>query len=171
MAESDLQEPSDAIERSSERRLLALIAVLCGVLIAAGLTMPLVTGANSAPPAMTMALDGLSEAHIVEIRDRRGRTVLSGEFRSSVDALGNTEKDAGLTDRRGAAVIGEVELELPASARANRRVELEVDIIGLPANETFTIVIDDRTVGTFGTDDRGSVDMEVQEGELPAARP
>ena len=28
-------------------------------------------------------------------------------------------------------------------------------------------ITDDRTVGTFTTDDRGSVDMELQEGEVP----
>ena len=91
-----------------------------------------------------------------------------GEFRSRVDRLGNTEKDAGLTDQRGRTVIGEVELEIPAPDRHDRRVELEVDVIGLPARETFDVVIDDRTVGTFTTDDRGSVDMELQEGEVPA---
>jgi hypothetical protein len=107
------------------------------------------------------------EAHIVEIRDHRGAVVLSGEFRSRVDGLGNTEKDAALTDRRGRTVIGEVELEIPAALRENRRPELEVDIIGLPGREAFSIVIDDRIVGWFTTDDRGSVDMELQEGEVP----
>ena len=60
---------------------------------------------------------------------------------------------------------------MPAPGRADRRPELEVDIIGLPPRETFSIVIDDRIVGTFTTDDRGSVDMEVQEGEIPARPP
>ena len=160
-------EPLDGHERSRERKLLGLIAILCGVLIATGLAMPRVTGAAKSAPHV-LALDGLAEAHIVEIRDRHGRTVLSGELRSRVDALGNTEKDAGLSDRRGERVIGEVEIELPAGSRTDRRAELEVDIIGLPGGETFTIVIDDRTVASFATDDRGSVDMEVQEGELPA---
>ena len=58
----------------------------------------------------------MSDAHIVEIRDRHGATVMAGEFRSRVDKLGNTEKDAGLFDRRGRTVIGEVELEIPAPA-------------------------------------------------------
>jgi hypothetical protein len=39
--------------------------------------------------------------------------------------------------------------------------------MGLPPRETFTVVIDDRNVGTFRTDDRGSFDMELQEGEIP----
>ena len=112
-------------------------------------------------------LGDLEEAHIVEIRNRQGEVVVFGEFRSRVDQLGNTEKDAALIDTRGRRVIGEVELEIPAPGRRDRRVELEVDIIGLPARATFDVVIDDRTVGTFTADDRGSVDMELQEGEIP----
>ena len=158
----------DELDRSSERRMLALLAVLCGVLIAVGASMPLFAGSKTRPAPLV--LDGMAEAHIVEIRDHRGQTVLSGEFRSRLDGLGNTEKDAALTDRRGRSVIGEVEIELPAASRADRRAELEVDIMGLPANAAFGIVIDDQTVATFSTDDRGSVDMEVQEGEVPSPR-
>jgi hypothetical protein len=156
---------SDASERHAERRLLGLLGLICGVLVVAGITLPALTGeqANAAP----IVLGDASEAHIVEIRNQRGQTVLYGEFRSRVDGLGNTEKDAALTDRGGRAVIGEVELEIPSGHREDRRPELEVDIIGLPARETFSIAIDDRIVGTFTTDDRGSVDMELQEGEIP----
>ena len=116
-------------------------------------------------------LGDVSEAHIVEIRNQRGEAIVSGEFRSRVDPLGNTEKDAALIDRRGRRVIGEVELEIPPPSRQDRRVELEVDIIGLPGRETFAVVIDDRTVGTFTTDDRGSIDMELQEGKIPSPVP
>jgi hypothetical protein len=63
-------------------------------------------------------------------------------------------------------VIGEVELEVPAASRRDRRPELEVDIIGLPARQVFTVHIDDRAVASFTTDDRGSIDMELQEGEV-----
>jgi hypothetical protein len=158
---------SDVTERSSERRLLALLGIICGVLIIAGLAMSNLIGESAAPPPI--ALGDVSEAHIVEIRDRSGKTVLSGEFRTNVDVLGNTEKDAALTDRNGRRVIGEVELEVPAQGRENRRSELEVDIIGLPPRELFYVTIDDRTVSTFTTDDRGSVDMELQEGEIPTS--
>ena len=64
----------------------------------------------------------------MEIRDHRGLPVLSGEFRSRVDMLGNIEKDAALKNRDGRTVIGEVELEIPEPTRENRRPELEVDI-------------------------------------------
>jgi hypothetical protein len=157
----------DINERSSERRVLALLAIICGVLIAAGIAMTTLAGESAKP--VPIALGNVSEAHLVEIRDRSGKAVLSGEFRVNVDVLGNIEKDAALTDRNGRRVIGEVELEIPAQGREHRRPELEVDIIGLPPRELFYVAIDDRTVGTFTTDDRGSVDMELQEGEIPAA--
>jgi hypothetical protein len=156
---------SDASERRAERRLLGVLALICGVLIATGTALPALTGEQA--DAVPIALGDASEAHIVEIRDERGQTLLYGEFRSRVDRLGNTEKDAALTDRGGRTVIGEVELEIPSGHRDDRRPELEVDIIGLPARETFSIAIDDRIVATFTTDDRGSVDMELQEGEIP----
>jgi hypothetical protein len=146
-------------------RLLILLFAICGVLIAAGVTAMRATEAAVAPTAI--ALGDVSNVHLVEIQDRHGVTVLSGEFRASVDALGNTEKDAALFDRRGKRVIGEVEVELPGAGRTDRRPELEVDIIGLPPRETFLVVIDDRVVGTFVTDDRGSIDMELAEGEIP----
>jgi len=148
---------------------MGLLFLTCGLLMACGLAFGVVAGATPKMPAVE--LGDVSEAQVVEIRDQGGVTILSGEFRSHVDALGNTEKDAALMDRRGRRVIGEVELEVPAQGRENRRPELEVDIIELKPRQTYTVVVDDRTVATFTTDDRGSIDMELQEGEItpPAA--
>ena len=151
------------LDRHAGRQLLGRLMLLCGLVMMGGMAMPTLNGSNMSPSAMT--LGDVSEAHIVEIRDRRGLTVLSGEFRSRVDMVGNTEKDAALMDRRGRAVIGEVEIEIPAPTREHRRAELEVDVMGLPAREMFTVVVDDRMIGAFTTDDRGSFDMELQEGE------
>jgi hypothetical protein len=162
---------SDAtLEATRERRLLSLLIAICGLVMLTGFTMTRASGRGSAPAGIV--LGDVSHAQIVEIRDVSGQTVLSGEFRSRVDQLGNTEKDAALIDRRGRAVIGEVELELPAQqAREHRRPELEVDIMGLPPLAAFTVVIDDRAVGGFTTDDRGSVDLELQEGEIAPVPP
>ena len=154
---------NSTLDRDAGRQLLRRLLFLCGLVMAGGMILAAITGTNTAPSAMV--LGDVSEAHIVEIRDRRGLAVVSGEFRSRVDALGNTEKDAALTDRQGRTVIGEVEIEIPAPTREHRRAELEVDVMGLPPRETFTVVVDDRTVGAFTTDDRGSFDMELQEGE------
>lgn len=154
------------LDRSRERQALFLLLSICGVLIAAGLALTLV--AQAKPHEAPVTIGDVSDAQIVEIRDHRGVDVMSGEFRSRVDALGNTEKDAALVDRRGAAAIGEVELEIPAEGRTDRRPELEVDIMGLAPRERFSVVIDDRIVAVFNTDDRGAVDMEIQEGEAPS---
>ncbi len=158
-----------AAEGSRERRTLVLLALGCGLLILGGVAVRTIAPEPATPPVVT--LGDVSEADIVEIRDHRGTTVFSGEFRTRLDLLGNTEKDAALFDRRGRAVIGEVEIEIPAAGRSDRLPELEVDVIGLPPNENFTVVIDDRIVGRFGTDDRGSVDMELQEGESTSPAP
>ena len=155
------------INRANERKTVALLFVACGLLMAGGVTFGLV--AKPADTEAALELGDVSEAHVVEIRDHRGVTVLSGEFRSRVDALGNTEKDAALLDRRGRQVVGEVELEVPAQGRENRRPELEVDIMGLEPRQAYRVVVDDRDVAMFTTDDRGSIDMELQEGEMPAS--
>ena len=154
---------NSTIDREAGRQLLGRLMLVCGLVMTGGMVMPTLTGTNRTPSAMT--LGDVSEAHIVEIRDRHGSTVLSGEFRSRVDMLGNMEKDATLMDRRGRTVIGEVEIEIPAPTREHRRAELEVDVMGLPVREKFAVVVDDRIIGAFTTDDRGSFGMELQEGE------
>jgi hypothetical protein len=164
-----MSDAEEVLDRANEKKAMALLFVVCGLLMAGGVTFALVIGAPDTAPVVE--LGDVSEADVVEIRDHRGVTVLSGEFRSRVDALGNTEKDAALLDRGGRRVVGEVELELPAHGRENRRPELEVDIMDLAPRETFTVVVDDRVVATFTTDDRGGVDMELQEGEVPAPIP
>jgi hypothetical protein len=157
--------PRGILDRlTTEQKGAALLVVACSLLMAAGMATR--TDRKSTGLA-AIVLGNIAQAEMVEIRDHRNVAVLSGEFRSSVDLLGNTEKDAALIDGRGRRVIGEVELEIPAKSRTDRRPELEVDILGLPPRQTFTVVIDDRVVGRFVTDDRGSVDMELQEGEMP----
>ena len=161
----ELEPPIVGKDRSSERKVARSMVLLCLFIILTGVALSLST--RAATDADPIQLGNISDADIVEIRTAGGEAVLFGEFRSRVDALGTVEKDAALIDRRGRQVIGEVELEIPNSTREDRRPELEVDIIGLPPRQRFAIVIDDRVVGTFTTDDRGSVDMELQEGEVP----
>ena len=146
------------------RRIRLLLALLCVPLLISGITLS--SRAKPGGEVITReALSHVKEASIVEVRDTQSRAVLLGEFRAHTDVLGNIEFDAALYDRKGSKVIGEVELDVPPSSRADRRPELELDIIGLPPRENFTLVIDDREVATFATDDRGSIDRELQEGE------
>ena len=158
-----------AFEPGAERRMaVTLYSVLLPLVLAA----VIVQAAVDRPSAATVSssLSEVADGQLVEIRDAGGAVVLSGEFRSRVDSLGNTEKDAELTDQRGRSVIGEVELEIPAAGLDNRRPELEVDVIHLQPRQRYTVVIDNRTVGTFLTDDRGSADLELQEGETVPAQ-
>lgn len=156
--------PEPTMDPQSTRR---LAFVLIGTLLPMVLAAFVVHAATDAPPDATVSglLSDAANGHLVEIRDARDAVVLSGEFRSRVDALGNTEKDAELTSQQGEKVIGEVELEIPAKGREHRRPEIEVDVIHLQPRSRYSIVIDDRRVATFVTDDRGSADMELQEGE------
>jgi len=158
--------PVVTMDASTERRLTVVLIASLAALLAGGAAVNLWAAPKAAEVIALANLSDLSGATLVEIRDDGGRVVLSGEFRSRVDALGNTEKDADLGNRGGDSVIGEVELEIPAPGREHRRPELEVDIIHLAPRTHYTVVIDDRVVGTFVTDDRGSVDFELQEGEL-----
>lgn len=155
--------PKIVLEPSAERRMLRGLLLFLLPMLALGFVARLYAG----PPlaAGMVSLGDLANAHIVEIRNASGGVVLSGEFRSRVDSLGNIEKDAELTNQRGAEVIGEVEIELPAPDRSHIRPEVEVDVIHLQPRQVYTIVIDDRAIGTFVTDDRGSADLELQEGE------
>jgi hypothetical protein len=146
-----------------ESRGIVVIGALCALLMAVGLAATMLLPEMVPPKSVNLA--DVTNATLVEIRDHRGVAVLTGEFRQRVDMLGNVERDAALVDPQGNRVIGEVELETPAPDRTDRRPELEVDIIGLAPRAVFTVAIDDRQVGTFTTDDRGSVDMELQEGE------
>jgi hypothetical protein len=108
-------------------------------------------------------LGDLREAHIVEVRDASGQVALSGELRSRTNRTGAEEKDAALIAPDGRSVVGEIEIEIPRPDALNPQQELEVDIIHLVPRSAFTVVIDDRPVLSFQTDDRGSVDIEVEE--------
>jgi hypothetical protein len=155
--------PKKVLDAASERRMVRALILFLLPILAIGVVAQQALGR---PPAGAFVpLADLANAQIVEIRDHRGAVVLSGEFRARVDSLGNTERDAELTNQRGANVIGEIELELPAPGRDHLRPELEVDVIHLQPLQSYTVVIDDRAVGSFLTDDRGSADLELQEGE------
>ena len=70
----------DEIDPRQERKLLLGPMGVCGLFLAVGVVL------GSEPSVgQTLALGDLSEAHIVEIRDAEGRTMLSGEFRTLTD--------------------------------------------------------------------------------------
>lgn len=136
-----------------------MLAVVLGLFVVGGIVAARwVPG----PTRTSSALTDLSGAQLVEVRDASGRTVLSGEFRERVNAVGNPKRDATLSDRGGRRVIGEIEIELPGPQSMTGAQELEVDIMELAPSSKYAVFIDDREVTTFTTDDRGSVDMEIE---------
>ena len=140
-----------------DRMPAALAGLLGGFLVAGLLASRLVPAAGE--PGST--LPDLSHAQLVEVRDARGRTVLSGEFREREDPLGNITRDAALVDRPGHHVIGEIEINVPGPHSMAPGQELEIDIIEMRPNSKYSLFIDDREIATFTTDDRGSIDMEI----------
>ena len=104
----------------------------------------------------------LSDATFVEIRTLDGDVVMSGELRNRVDRLGGIEKDAALLGPNDQQVIGEIEIEIPRPGVPNPRQELEVDVISLKPRTGYQVVVNDRPVARFTTDDRGSVDVEFE---------
>jgi hypothetical protein len=147
---------SDGYDRMPLALAGVLAAFLVGGLVAARF--------GPATPDASATLPDLSNAQLVEVRDAAGRSVLSGEFRERVDALGNTERDAALVDRRGRRVIGEIEVDIPGPNAMTTLQELDIDIIGIEPNAKHSVFVDDREVATFTTDDRGSIDMKVHSG-------
>ncbi len=160
-----LPQPPVPMNTPQARRTTIELIVFSLAVIGAGLALQAMSPDRR--PHGVAGLGDLTNAHIVEIRDEKGAVVLSGEFRTRVDGLGNIEKDAELADQQGRRVIGEIEIELPAPGRDHLRPELEVDVIHLQPRRQYLIAIDDRIVGSFTTDDRGSIDLELQEGETP----
>lgn len=146
-----------------DRMPLALVLLLAAFLIAG------LAGTKFAAPEgeAIPTLPDLSNAQFVEIRDARGRTVLSGEFRERVDELGNMDRDATLMERGGRHVIGKIEVAVPSPHTMTAMQELDVDMIDLQPNAKYAVFIDDREVATLTSDDRGSIDVKLH-GTAPA---
>ena len=144
---------------ASYDRMPVALAIVLGLFVAGGIVA---ARWSSTPTQPSARLTDLSDAHLVEVRDAGGRTVLSGEFRERTDSLGNPQRDATLADRRGRRVVGEVEIELPGPQSMTGVQELEVDVMELAPSSKYSVYIDDREVTSFTTDDRGSIDIELE---------
>ena len=153
---------SDMAGRSNDYdRMPFALAGLLAAFLAGGIA---VASFRAVAPEAAVTLPDLSHAQLAEVRDASGRTVLTGEFRERIDALGNTERDAALIDRRGRRVIGEIEIDIPGPNAMSALQELDIDIIGIEPSAKYALFVDDREVATFTTDDRGGIDMKVHSG-------
>lgn len=91
--------PEVTLDIQAVRRMRVVVVGVLAPIVLAGV---MANAALAPPPAAAVAtsLIDAAEGHLVEIRDSSGAVVLSGEFRSRVDSLGNTEKDADVTLQR-----------------------------------------------------------------------
>jgi len=129
--------------------LMALIIAAAGVAIsyAQRINQPL-------PPA----LNRLSEAKLVEIKDEAGQVVLSGEFSTVSDAKNEIERVATLSG--AGAAKGKAEIELVKSGATFSKQELEVALEGLTAAANFKLFVDDAEVIPFTTNKSGKAAMK-----------
>jgi hypothetical protein len=111
-----------------------------------------VAGTVGAQGPQRADLGNLDQATRIEIRDSAGSVVLSGNFEIRPGIT--DDKDARLTGDGDAR--GEADIDIDGSTEQ----ELEVEVRGLAPNQTYSVWIDDRQVGTFTTDAQGRGDVE-----------
>ena len=132
--------------------LIALTIAATGVAIsyAQRLNQPL-------PPA----LNRLSEAKSVEIKDDAGKVVLSGSFATVSDTKSEIERAATLAAADGAAgATGKAEIELIKNGDAFSKQELELALAGLAKAANFKLFVDDAEVIAFTTNKSGKAAMK-----------
>ena len=137
------------------RNLKSLLLLLGLTIAAAGIAVSYPQRVNRPLPP---ALDRLSEAKRVEIKDQAGQIVLSGEFSTTSDTKTETERTAMMT---GAGTSnGKAEIELVKAGGAFSKQEMEVALEGLAAAADFKLFVDDAEVFSFKTDKGGKAAMK-----------
>jgi hypothetical protein len=149
--------PGVANDYPAGKAFASIVGITLGIFLFGVVLSPYLMSA----PDTWMARD-LSDATFVEIRTLDGEVAMSGELRNRPDRLGGVEKDAALLGGTNQQVIGEIEIEIPRPGVSNPRQELEVDVISLKPRTSYQVVVNDRPVAQFTTDDRGSVDVEFE---------
>jgi len=111
-----------------------------------------VAGTIAGQGATGVGLGDLEGAARIEIRDASGAPVLSGAFEQQTGRF-DDDRDARLTGQGEAR--GEVDVAL-----ADEGQGIEIEVAGLAPNQSYSVWIDDRQVGTFTTDGRGRAEIE-----------
>lgn len=111
------------------------------------------TAEAQAAGAQSGNLGDLKSAKSIEIKDASSAVILSGQFDHKAEKDGDIDKDAKLT---GAGTVrGEADIDIDKDGTQ----ELEVEIRGAAANQSFTVWIDGRELATVTTNDRGRADV------------
>ena len=110
------------------------------------------------------ALNRLSEAKLVEIKDEAGKVILSGDFATISDTEAEIERAATLTVADGATgATGKAEIELVKNGDAFSKQELEVALAGLAKAANFKLFVDGAEVIAFKTNKNGKAAMKFSD--------
>jgi hypothetical protein len=138
-----------------------VVAGAAACVLFAGVGLARMAGAETRA-TLPASLGDLSRASSVEVKDGAGRVVLRGAFGAeAADKDGDRERKAALAPSAGPAK-GEAEIEV--SAKDAPVVELEVDVEGLAAGQTFTVHVDGVQAATLTTDAGGGAEVELVAG-------
>ena len=141
------------------KRTLKLSLLLISLTIAA--TGVVTSYAQRLNQPLPLALNRLSEAKLVEIKDEAGQVVLSGAFATTSDMKTEIERAATLAAADGAtSATGKAEIELVKNGDAFSKQELEVALAGLAKATNFKLFVDDAEVIAFTTNKSGKAAMK-----------
>ena len=129
---------------------------LGGLLATMAVAAYMVVQLNGQSPAVA---GDYTNAATVQVRDGQGQIVLQGQFMPPVEDGGDLERRAVLAASGvDADAAGEAEVEFAKADPIEQEVEFSVT--NLPADATFTFVIDGADVATATTDRRGRAEVE-----------
>ncbi len=104
------------------------------------------------------ALNQLSDAKLVEVKNEAGQVVLTGTFTTASDTAKEIERTAKLAG--AGAAKGKAEIEMVKSGNGFSKQELEVALAGLAPAAKFKLFVDGDEVIAFTTDKSGKTAMK-----------
>jgi hypothetical protein len=144
-----------------KRTLKLPLLVIALTIAAAGVA---ITYAQRLNQPLPQALNRLSEAKLVEIKDEAGKVILSGDFATISVTGAEIERAATRTVADGATgATGKAEIELVKNGDAFSKQELEVALAGLAKAANFKLFVDGAEVIAFKTNKNGKAAMKFSD--------
>jgi len=110
---------------------------------------------QSLPPA----LNRLSEAKLVEVKDAAGQVTLTGTFTTTSDTKSEIERTAALAGN-GTSAKGKAEIELIKQGDAFSKQELELELEGLAESAGFKLYVDGNEIAAFTANKAGKASLK-----------
>jgi hypothetical protein len=143
-----------------ERRITALatLAMACGTLVWLGA----VVSAQVQEMQLPGDVANLTKSKVLEVRDSKGASVLCGQLVTQPIEGNEIEKEAELiTCGEASKATGEAEVEI-TKTDAGIEQEVEVEVLHLAPDATYSIHIDSKLIGTFKTNKSGGAQVEFK---------